>query len=241
MEKKKYIIELEEDQYTIRLLKIKNGEKWPQCDFMAVTPYTEPDIDAIRNEAYEDGYKTAKVQCSIQAEKDLREVGERHYQKGYQDATAKISSDEQAIAEKAYQSGLNDTWKAVRKIALPVGLGGIKASEVKKIFGVDWQYVLMNCTPATAIEKILQYEQEKEQIHVGDVVRVKNAPEVEIWVTYISDEDGGLLSGLALKTVGDNCDIGDTYANRNIYNFERTGKHFDVSTVLEKMRGEKDG
>ena len=89
MKKKKYIIELEEDQYTIRLLKIKNGEKWPQCDFMAVTPYTEPDLDAIRKEAYD---------------------------KGYKDATAKISSDEQAIAEKAYHSGLNDAWAAAKNL-----------------------------------------------------------------------------------------------------------------------------
>ena len=91
------------------------------------------------------------------------------------------------------------------------------------------------------IEKIRQYEREQEEIKAGDVVRMKNAPEIEIWVTDISDEDGGLLSGLALKTVGDNCDIGDTYANRNIYNFERTGKHYDVPTVLENMRGGQDG
>lgn len=43
----------------------------------SMTPYTEPDTEQVREEAYEDGYKTAKVQCNIQAEKDLREVGER--------------------------------------------------------------------------------------------------------------------------------------------------------------------
>jgi len=113
--------------------------------------------------------------------------------------------------------------------------------EEEKVFGSGGWAFIEKHTASEAIEKIRQYEQKQEEIQVGDVVRVKNAPEVEIWVTYISDEDGGLLSGLALKTVGDSCNAGDTYANRNIYNFERTGKHYDVPTVLEKMRGEKDG
>ena len=49
-------------------------------------PYTEPDLEQVRMEAYADGYKTAKIQCGIQAEKDMREVGQRHYQRGLSDA-----------------------------------------------------------------------------------------------------------------------------------------------------------
>lgn len=86
-----------------------------------LTPYTEPDFQQVREEAYAQGYSkgftNAKVQCNIQAEKDMREVGERHYQKGYEDATVKISSDEQAIAEKAYQKGLNDAWSFAEHLA----------------------------------------------------------------------------------------------------------------------------
>jgi len=77
-----------------------------------VTPYTEPDLEQVRKEAYEKGkmdiyiediktinalkkevdeayqrgYETAKHKCNIQSEKDMREVGERHYQKGLSDA-----------------------------------------------------------------------------------------------------------------------------------------------------------
>ena len=86
--------------------------------------------------------------------------------------------------------------------------------------------------------KIKEYEDGKQEIKVGDIVRLKSAPEIEIWVTDISDEDGGRLSGLALKSVGDNCEIGATYAYREIYMFERTGKHYDVAAVLAKMKGE---
>ena len=199
-------------------------------------PYTEHDLEQIKKEAFKNGYDAACKDIDIKSKTNAA------YRKGYQDATVKISSDEQAIAEKAYQSGLNDAWEAARKICLNESDGGLSAITVHDIFNTEhYRDALRDYTPAKAIEKIRQYEQKQEEIKVGDVVRVKNAPEVEIWVTYISDEDGGLLSGLALKTVGDNCDIGDTYANRNIYNFERTGKHYDVPTDLEKMRGEKDG
>ena len=49
MDKKKYIIEVEEDPHKIRLLKMKNGESGLPCmQFIAATPYTE-------KEAYQKG------------------------------------------------------------------------------------------------------------------------------------------------------------------------------------------
>lgn len=55
------------------------------------TPYTEPDMEQVRKEAYD---------------------------KGYDDAAAEIGSNEQqAIAEKAYQKGLSDAWECARKIS----------------------------------------------------------------------------------------------------------------------------
>ena len=56
-EMKKYIIEFSEDPYTIRLIKVKNGDKFPITEFKTVKPYTEPDLEQVRKEAYEEGYK----------------------------------------------------------------------------------------------------------------------------------------------------------------------------------------
>lgn len=98
-----------------------------------LTPYTEPDLEQVRKEAYEDGYKTAKVQCNIQAEKDLREVGEKHYQKG-----------------------LSDAWECARKI------GNMPYGEEEKVFGSGGWTFIEKHTASEAIEKIRQYEQEQE-------------------------------------------------------------------------------
>lgn len=80
-ETKKYIIEFSEDPHTIRLLKLKNGDKYPVTEFKTVTPYTEPDLDAIRKESYD--------KCMNEAE-DL----------AYKLYSPKI--------DEAYQRGLND-------------------------------------------------------------------------------------------------------------------------------------
>lgn len=207
-EMKKYIIEFSEDPHTIRLIKIKNGDECPATEFKTVTPYTEPDMEKVREEVYEDGYKTAKVQCNIQAEKDLREVGERHYQKG-----------------------LSDAWEAARKIAVSVPLGGMSQLAIKRMFGVEWQYVLMNCTPATVIEKIRQHEQEQkqeeEQIQVGDEVEAVSGKAV---VVYVDDVDEHKVRYVYSNGV---------YAFNYIDKVTKTGRHFpEIAEVLAKMKEE---
>ena len=83
-EMKKYIIEFSEDPHTIRLMKIKNGDKFPMTEFKAVKPYTEPDT----SEAYQRGYDDAKHEC--------------------QDCQKIMMDAEQERVDKAYQQGVND-------------------------------------------------------------------------------------------------------------------------------------
>lgn len=157
-------------------------------------------------------------------ESDLEKVKKEAYDKGYMAAHVKSHIETRG----SYQQGLNDAWEAARTLW--------NTTNRKEIFGyTTFNTVLMALTAQEAVEKIRQYEQEQNKIIKGDIVRMKGAPEIEIWVTDISDEDGGRLSGLALKSVRDNCEIGDTYAYREIHQFERTGRHYDVPTVLEKM------
>ena len=191
-----------------------------------LTPYTEPDLDAIKQEEYEKGYKTAKVQCNIQAEKDLREVGERHYQKGYQDATVKISSDEQAIAEEAYQRGLNDAWEVARKIY------DISQEDRLEIFPEASTFVVADIcdrySASEAIDKIRQYEQGKEeQIQVGDEVILDGRK----YVVLVVDEDG--IPEKLLEP--DGC----TLTLTTDVKLPKTGRHYpQIAEVLAKMKEE---
>ena len=130
--------------------------------------------------------------------------------------------------QRGYEAGLNDAWEAARTLW--------NTPNRKEIFGhTTFNTVLTTLTAQEAIEKIRQYEQEQEeQITKGDIVLIKSTPEVEILVTYADEE---YVSGIALTEVDGNCEIGDQYTNIRISNVEKTGKHYDIVSVLQKMRG----
>ena len=106
MDKRKYIIELPDDEHLISWWTYTGTEDGKQhIDFHEVvkTPY---DLDVIRKEAYEEGYKEGM----------------------------KLSIDD-AKLKKEYQRGLNDAWDAARKIPLTVNEGGLSANALTMIFG----------------------------------------------------------------------------------------------------------
>ena len=223
---KKWIIEIPKTANKIIVVGVY-GDKEVYAysvDVHDLDSYTEPDTEKVREEAFKNGYDAACKDIDIKSKTNAA------YRKGYQDATVKISSDEQAIAEEAYQSGLKDAWAAARKIAVSVPLGGMSQLAIKRMFGVEWQYVLMNCTPATVIEKIRQHEQEQkqeqEQIQVGDEVIAKFSG-----IKYVIVKvKGSRLIGFSTEWA--TCDIDAQFV-------EKTGRHFhEIATALEKMRGE---
>lgn len=203
---KKYKIVLSEKY----VRKSENGKEWFQFPLnisgqlvaiqtiIPLDPYTEPDMEQVRKEAYD---------------------------KGYDDATAKIGSDERAIAEKAYQKGLSDAWEAARKVTQVRKYGGY-GDCLEEVFGrhrVPWD--VFDYSASEAIEKIWQYEQEKEeQIRVGDEIEtpsglkgyVVNFTDDEL-VHYVSSE--GRFGTMGTSAVS------------------KTGRHFpEIAEVLAKMK-----
>ena len=212
------------------LVKINDyGNHWIDTR-IPLTPYTEHDLEQIRKEAFKNGYDAACKDIDIKSKTNAA------YRKGCQDATVKISSDEQAIAEEAYQSGLKDAWEAARKIVCRISDGGYRQDLLDRIFGNrNCQSIMAQYSASDAVEKISKYEPE-EQITKGDVVRIKSAPEVEIFVTYV---DGGHVGGIALTEVDDSCEIGDQFTDITIHKVEKTGKHYEIAEVLAKMKEEE--
>ena len=213
---KKYVVEIPEDKITdfvgsthFLMPYMMAGHIGHHDTGLPIEPYTEPDLEKVRKEAYEEGYKTAKIQCGIQAEKDMREVGKRHYQRG-----------------------LSDAWKAVRKIIkMPEG-------DLLNIFTECYSavctalQVILKYDASEAIEKIQQYEQEKEEIKVGNEVVFGNDEEIKAVVIDEADEAGVWF------LLSENGCVERMDSNL----FHRTGRHFpEIDIILEKMRGEQDG
>lgn len=179
-----------------------------------LTPYTEPDTGAIREEAFKSGYNSA---CKV--------------------------IDVESKTNTAYQKGLSDAWEAARKIVLDTDKGGIPLSKLQQVFHKGLPNEIIGAFSASkALEEIRAYEQaqkeKEEQITKGDIVLIKSTPEVEILVTYADEE---YVSGIALTEVDGNCEIGDQYTNIRISNIEKTGKHYDIVSVLQKIKEAFDG
>lgn len=157
-------------------------------------------------------------------EPDLEQVRKEAYDKGYDDAAEEIGSDEQAIADKAYKNGLSDAWEAATKI--------LKANwrERNGTFGAVTllEDIFLDNTPAEAIEKIRQYEQELEnEFKVGD--------------EFENEKSGKKFVVLKMngKEIDRYIDVdGKTYCMTVKYKeMRKTGRHFpEISSVLEKMR-----
>jgi len=206
---KKYIIELEDEPFHKEngdfLYRAKgfNSLVFDMTGIGKLTPYTEPDLEQVRKEAYEKGYGT-----------------------GYEDGYNEPGKNQQ----EAYQRGLADAWEAARKI--------IRMPEVDLLNLFTECYsavctslqVFLKYDASECIEKIRQYEQEKEeQIQVGDEVRNIEKG----WIAVVSNIDGECMT--LMDATGA---LGDGY---HVNRFTKTGRHFpEIAAVLEKMRGEQD-
>ena len=134
---KKYIIEIN-DKYKQVVLLSAEGELYCK-DVAGLMPYTEPDLEHVRKEAYDKGFEDGKELCPIP----------------------------EVCHDNAYQKGLSDAWDAARKINCLPSSGGIENYVLGKIFGYTSNPMIMEKFFASeCIEKIRAYEQEKEELGI---------------------------------------------------------------------------
>lgn len=121
--------------------------------------------------------------------------------------------------KKGYEEGLNDAWELAKKF-----FADMKESELEEIFGKHWSFPgIMELTPQEAIAKMKAYE-EQSKIEVGDVVLIYGEEAV---VTRIVDGHANILFG---DGVTNNMPLKDLVG-------DKTGKHIDIKSFLEQLRG----
>lgn len=218
---KKYIVELGRCERLYKAYINGNGKPnlmWlsPEVD---LTPYTEPDLEQVKADAYNDGYKAGREAENVR-QPDLERVKKTAHDDGYSDG---------------YDAGLDDAWKAVRKIIhMPEG-------DLLNLFDVYSSVctpvqVMLKYDASEAIEKLKAYEQEQEELGIQGYF--KNGEEVI---------DADATKAVILRVSEDNyCQV---YTEKgcienwhiHTYKFHKTGRYFpEIVTVLEKMRGEQD-
>ena len=132
---------------------------------------------------------------------------------------------------KTYADGLADAWELARKLYCD-----IKSHELKEIFdcksnhyvdaSIVFGWILNELTPQQALAKIEAYEK-SQQIQVGDVVYAQGIKGVVI------DE--------CTEDSDDTCYVFCENGNIEDWKFvdlKKTGRHIDISNLLEQIRGD---
>ena len=200
---KKYIIEIPEDKIPdfvgsthFLMPYMMAGYIGHHDTGLLIEPYTEPDLEQIRKEAYEKGREYGKIE------------------------------------------GQAETWVCVKKIAFNPESVECVDDIVRMGFDVGdgngWSEAIEELfekySAHEAIEKIRQYEQEKEEIKVGDEVATDAGNRASV---LYENPDGTQV--FVFKSDG-------TAAWWTKSALHRTGRNFpEIATILEKMRGEQDG
>ena len=207
----KFIIEIDDVLY----IESAGGlayEPWYLVNGMEGTYFEEDDLDSLERYdgdkgVWNAGYKTG-------------------YDKGYQEGALNPSS---IGYEHGYEAGLNDAWECAKKIVLDTGDGGLGACGRNEAFGLgDWAYPIMHThTVSEAIEKLREYEAKKDEIKVGDEVRLKDLGLIGV-VTRLAD-----LEQAACIMFDDG-----SATWKSVNGAKKTGRHFPIEDILEQMRGE---
>lgn len=207
----KFIIEIDDVLY----IESAGGlayEPWYLVNGMEGTYFEEDDLDSLERYdgdkgVWNAGYKTG-------------------YDKGYQEGALNPSS---IGYEHGYEAGLNDAWECAKKIVLDTGDGGLGACGRNEAFGLgDWAYPIMHThTVSEAIEKLREYEAKKDEIKVGDEVRLKDLGLIGV-VTRLAD-----LEQAACIMFDDG-----SATWKSVNGAKKTGRHFPIEDILEQMRSE---
>lgn len=168
MDTKKYIIEIPDNTAWLQWVKVSDKDGHVCFDFKEpedLTPYTEPDLDAIRNEAYEKGVQDTK----------------QHW----------VDAPRSCAYRLGYENGLNDLWEAMQKaIKMYCEIDNEVFLRVFYDVKCDWGesvlQALFKNTPQHLIDSIRQYEESKEK-HTWICSEV-NEPSVD--TTLICSECG---------------------------------------------------
>ena len=133
--------------------------------------------------------------------------------------------DMQKKIDAAYRRGLEDAWEAAKKL-----FSQMADHDIEKAFPTEWNNggfkALMNLQPQEAIAKLKAYEEHKaDSIKVGDEVVTRGLiPGNTFLVTKVTES----------SVYGISNDGSWNFFNKD--SVTKTGKHYDIQSILEAMR-----
>lgn len=126
-----------------------------------LSTYTEPLEDKIKKLMEENLWLIAE-NTKLKAKDDVLKTSCDDYEEKAND-----------MCDTARAEGQNEAWELARKIIIPPWKGGMSSDDYTAIFGscISESYVMKNYTYSEAAAKVAEWEEGKEEIKVGDIIR----------------------------------------------------------------------
>ena len=131
--------------------------------------------------------------------------------------------DQLQLMEVEQTMTAEEAWETARQILFKEELF---TPMLEEIFGTRNHFAIMrDFTPQEAKAKIDAWEKAKEEIKVGDVLQHK----ITKFKCVVTDADGGFY------VLWWNGEMGDLDEEETYGNFEKTGEHIDIESVLKQL------
>jgi len=209
-------------------LMVTNGKK--ERGMMETMGKPDKDLDEamkhicdVMRKRIDEAYKRGINDGSL----DVKQRVEGAYQRGLEDGKKAFDLLD-AERDSEYQRGLEAAWEAAKKL-----FSSMADSDIEKAFPIEWNNggfkALMNLQPQEAIERLKAYEEKQkadDEINVGDEVDWKG--------------DRFIVTRICQPLIDKLCDglgeDGHPYLSIAINRLTKTGRHFDIQSILEAMR-----
>ena len=132
---------------------------------------------------------------------------------------------------KAFNKGAETAWELAKKIILH-GKDFYSGEELKEIFGYAYSETLMkNYTYPEAAAKVAEWEKAKEEIKVGDIVKIREGNNNDLCVLCMSTDK---------KYYNAVDGYGAVYYLLTKEMIAKTGRHIDVDSFLKQIGGKQE-
>jgi len=223
----KYIIELDENAKEVVVISLEDGDMWTET--MEVEDLEQLNSDYINEhfgDLQDDAYNKGYAQCQDDYGDALKHAKDTAYKKGLHDGESKCGYCNE------YQRGLNEAWEAARKIVCDEELDW---NTLLHLFNRgNFEGIFGGFSPSEAIAKLKSYKEKQkaeDKIKVGDEVEWDNDFTGDRFiVTRIYQPYGKKEQCDGID------DDGDVYRAVLIESLVKTGRHFDIASILEDMK-----
>lgn len=179
--------------------------------------------EELIQQAYNRGYKVGK------------EEGRKD---GYEDWKNSVFNDVTIDAKSFIEQGRDEAWEAVKKLYLSEDFGGLPVDVVRKIFGIECEWlsdIFKKYSASEVIDKLRKYEEQTKEedeknneFKVGDVVKLNDHSAVITWC------DGDHWNGICVQGT-DSSQVGMTYCHIKYDDWTKTGETIpEIVKMLKK-------